>query len=138
MPASPPVAVAVEVVAAQPIEADAAALAPVRRGRDPEATPITYLVKVRLAAVPPATGFGWALYVRDFRIPKYWQYVAGIFFKIYDPQFFADHAGGALRFSADAGAHFIETGLTLSRPDVVPESVTAATELPTQREALER
>jgi hypothetical protein len=138
MPVSPPVAVAVEVVATQPVDADAAALAPVRRQSGPEAVPITYLVKVQLAAVPPATGSGWALYVEDFRIPKYWQYVAGIFFKIYDPQFFADHAGGALRFSADAGAHFIETDLTLTGPDVLPESVTADTELPTQRAMLER
>jgi hypothetical protein len=54
-----------------------------------------------------------------------------------DPQFLADHAGGALRFSADAGAHFIETGLTLDGPDVSQDTVARERELPTQREVLQ-
>lgn len=137
MAVPPPVAVAIEVVATQPVEADAAALDQVRRRTRDVATPVTYVVKVQLAAVPPATGSGWALYVGDFRIPKYWQYADGIFFKVFDPQFLTEHASGALRFSADAGAHFVETGLTLSSPDVSPDTLARDRELPTQREVLQ-
>lgn len=134
MTVSPPVAVAVEVAAAQPIEADAAAMAATERRRG-QASPAVYLVMVRLAAVPPATGSGWALYVGDLRIPKYWQYLVGIFFKIFDPSFFSEHAGKPLRFSADTGTTFAETGLTMPAAEVVSD---VRAELPTQQEVLAR
>ena len=137
MPVPPPVAVAVEVVATQPEASDAAALAAVRRraareraGReDPTAT---YVVKLRLETPVPATGAGWALFVGDFRIPKYWEYAAGIYFKVYDPGFLDDHADAPLRFSADAGRTFVETGLTLGRAVATRDRA----DLPTQREVL--
>jgi hypothetical protein len=136
MAVSAPVAVAIEVVATQPVEADDAALAHVRRQTGVVRMPVTYVVKVRLAAVLQATGSGWALYVDDFRIPKYWQYAVGIFFKIFDPRFFSEHEGGAVRFSADAGVSFVETGLTLSGADVSRDTADASSELPTQQEVL--
>jgi hypothetical protein len=72
-------------------------------------------VKVRLKSMPPVTARGWALYVNDLRIPKYWEYKGGIYFKVFDPQFFLDHQGERLRFSQD-GSDFVDTGLRLSRP----------------------
>jgi hypothetical protein len=136
MPVPPPVAVAVEVVATQPAAADARALAAVRR-RIAEQPPVTYLVTVRLEEVPPATGSGWALYIGDVRIPKYWEYPAGIYFKVYDPQFLIDRAGEPLRFSADNGVEFVETGLTLGMPDDLSRAdALRADELPTQRQVL--
>jgi hypothetical protein len=134
MALTPPQAIAVEVVTTQPTEADDALIArlspAVRRGLAPAA----YLVMIRLQTIPPATSSGWALYINDFRIPKYWQYRDGIFFKVYDPQFLEDHAGESLRFSAN-GSEFIETGLTLVAPDVVP-SPAEARDLPRQDDIL--
>jgi hypothetical protein len=117
VPPTPPHAVAVEVVATRPTDGDATTLARLSRAGDREIAPVAYLVKIHLEVVPPATSSGWALYVDDFRVPKYWEYRDGIYFKVYDPQFFVEHAGGALRFSAD-GTEFRETGLTLTGPDV--------------------
>jgi len=33
---------------------------------------VAYLVKIRFEELPPVTSHGWALYVSDQRIPKYW------------------------------------------------------------------
>ena len=116
MPRStPPKAVAVEVVAAQPTDADRAAIAHLS-ARDSKSLPqVTYLVKVRFATMPPETSQGWALYVKDFRIPKYWAYKDGVYFKVFDPQFFQDHQGQSLRFSQN-GTDFTDTRLKLAAP----------------------
>jgi hypothetical protein len=116
-PTPPPHAVGVEVVATRPTQADSAAIAHLSATSDATLAPITYLVMVRLDPIPPATSQGWALYVAEFRVPKYWQYRAGIYFKIFDPRFFDDHAGAALRFSHNR-TDYVDTGLVLDRPDV--------------------
>jgi hypothetical protein len=134
MPQTPPKAVAVEVVATQPTDADDAVMAGLSRAAGRDMAPIVYLVTVRLETIPAATSSGWALYVNHFRVPKYWQYKDGIYFKVYDPEFFADHAGEQLRFSPN-GTEFIETGLTLTAPDVVL-SPTDTDELPQQSDIL--
>jgi hypothetical protein len=116
MPApTTPKAVAVEVVATQPTEADRAALTHLSARGGKELPPVAYVVKVRLQSMPPVTSRGWALYVNDFRIPKYWEYREGIYFKIFDPQFFVDHQGERLRFSQD-GRDFVDTRVRLSPP----------------------
>lgn len=109
---APPKAVAVDVVAARPTRADKALVARLESDEDKSLPGLTYIVKVRLRAVPEPTSHGWALYVDDVRIPKYWEYQDGIYFKVFDPQFFADHTGGKLRFSED-GTRFTDTGLKL-------------------------
>ena len=133
---TPPKAVAVEVVAAQATEADSVMLA--QPGAD-AARPlpgVAYIVKVQLKTLPEATSQGWALYVDELRIPKYWAYRQGLYFKVFDPQFFADHGGGKLRFSQN-GTDFIDTGLKLAAPQA-PEkkSARAKAPLPTQDEVL--
>jgi hypothetical protein len=35
---------------------------------------VTYLVKIKVGDMPAVTSQGWALYVMDERIPKYWAY----------------------------------------------------------------
>jgi hypothetical protein len=108
----PPKAASVDVVATQPTDADSAAIAHLS-ARDRKSLPqVTYLVKIRLETIPEATGEGWALYVNDFRIPKYWAHKDGIYFKVFDPQFFQDHKGQRLRFSQN-GTDFTNTGLKL-------------------------
>lgn len=134
MPPTPPNAIAVDVLATQPTDADNTVIARLSEaGRD--VTPAAYLVRIELDTVPEPTSTGWALYIDDFRVPKYWEYKDGIYFKVYESQFFADHAGGTLRFSSD-GTTFIETGLTLSQPDVMASPSADSNDLPQQREIL--
>lgn len=137
MPAStPPQAVAVEVVAAQPTEADSALIAQLDAGPDKSLPAVAYIVKLKLKALPEPTSEGWALYVDDLRIPKYWAYSHGIYFKVFDPQFFKEHKGGALRFSQNH-TEFIETGLKLAVPAARDKkSARAAARLPSQDKVL--
>jgi hypothetical protein len=95
---------------------------------------VAYFVKVRLESIPPATSQGWALYVNDFRIPKYWEYKQGIYFKAFDSQFFEDHRGHKLRFSPN-GSDFIDTGIELAGPPPAAESKDAR-KLPLQADVL--
>lgn len=133
-PSMPPHVVGIEVVAAQPTEADSAAIAHLGAEARRPLPQVTYLVKVRLETIPPATSQGWALYVDDFRIPKYWEYKQGIYFKVFDSQFFDEHKGHKLRFSPN-GSDFIETGIELAGPPAAAESK-GAVRLPLQAEVL--
>jgi hypothetical protein len=94
-------------------------------------------VLVELKVIPPATSQGWALYVGDFRIPKYWQYKDGIYFKVFDPEFFVEHKGERLRFSQDE-THFIDTGLKLAAPAAVSRTSGKARALPQQEDVLKK
>jgi len=114
-PPQPPKITAVEVVAAQPTEAESAAIAHLSAESNRSLPQAVYVVKVRLKAKPPATSMGWALYVSDVLIPKYWEYPEGIYFTVIDPQFFADHKGKRLRFSQN-GVDFYDTGIRLAAP----------------------
>ena len=97
---------------------------------------VAYVVRIRLKALPEATSHGWALYVDKLRIPKYWTYRQGIYFKVFDPQFFIDHKGGKLRFSQN-GTSFTDTGLKLVAPKVPKKkSSRAAARLPLQDDLL--
>jgi hypothetical protein len=70
----PPKIAAVEVVAAQPTEADRAAIA--HKGvTEPKAV---YVVKVRLRP-SLRSSMAWALYVNDELVSKYWEYADGIY-----------------------------------------------------------
>jgi hypothetical protein len=69
-------------------------------------------VKVRLKGKPPVTSMAWALYVDDELVPKYWEYTGGIYFTVFNPQFFIRHEGKQLRFSQN-GIDFFDTGVAL-------------------------
>ena len=114
-PPAPPKITGVEVVAAQPTEADSAAIAHLSAQLNRSLPQVVYVVKVPLKTKPPATSMAWALYVNDVLIPKYWEYEKGIYFTVLDPQFFADHKGKRLRFSQD-GVNFHDTGMKLPAP----------------------
>ena len=114
-PPKPPKITAVEVIAAQPTEADSAAIAHLSAKSNRSLPQVVYVVKVPLKTKPPATSMAWALYVNDVLIPKYWEYEEGIYFTVLDPQFFADHKGKRLRFSQD-GVDFHDTGMKLPAP----------------------
>ena len=70
-PPAPPKITAVEVVAAQPTEADSAAIAQLSAETNRSLPQVAYVVKVRLKTKPPVTSMAWALYVNDMLIPKY-------------------------------------------------------------------
>ena len=114
-PPKPPKITGVEVIAAQPTEADSAAIAHLSAKSNRSLPQVVHVVKVRLQTKPPATSMAWALYVNDVLIPKYWEYDEGIYFTVLDPQFFADHKGKRLRFSQD-GVNFHDTGIKLPAP----------------------
>jgi hypothetical protein len=128
----PPNITAVEVVAAQPTEADRAAVAHMGI-KEPKAV---YVVKVRLKAKPPVTSMAWALYVGDELVSKYWEYTDGIYFTVLDPQFFVRQKGKQLRFSQN-GVDFFDTGKELIAP---ASSIAkgAAIRLPLQTDVLKR
>jgi hypothetical protein len=67
-------------------------------------------------------------------VPKYWEYKDGIYFKVYGQQFFRDHQGKRLRFSAN-GTDFIDTRLVLDQATVTALPTDAA-DLPRQEEVL--
>ncbi len=132
---SPPKAVAVEIVPTQPTAADTAAIAHLS-ARDSKSLPgVTYLVTVRLATVPQPTSHGWALYVNDFRIPKYWAYKGGIYFKVFDREFLEAHHGQPLRFSPN-GTDFIDTGVKLPLHPGAQSQAGRLTDLPLQDDVL--
>ena len=125
----PPRITAVEVVPAQPTEADRAAIAHMGV-KEPKAV---YVVKVRLQAKPPVTSMAWALYVGDERVSKYWEYKDGIYFVVFDPQFFVAHKGKRLRLSQN-DTDFFDTDAELAPATSVAES--NATKLPPQADVL--
>lgn len=136
-PSSPPKIAAVEVVPSQPTEADRSAIASMK-ARDAAPKPeVAFLVKIQFKEMPPVTSHGWALYVNDVRIPKYWAYKDGIYFKILDAEFLAEHDGHPLRFSPDNGTTFIETGKKLISPKgKALKAALSADPLPPQKDVL--
>lgn len=137
-PPAPPKITAVEVVAAQPTEADSAAIVQLSAETKKSLPQVAYVVKVRLKTKPPVTAMTWALYVNDVRIPKYWEYGDGIYFTVLDPQFFADHKGKRLRFSQN-GVDFFDTGMKLAAPTspaAASRSKSKAARLPRQADVL--
>jgi hypothetical protein len=137
-PPAPPKITAVEVVAAQPTEAEGAAIVQLSAETKKSLPQVAYVVKVRLKTKPPVTAMAWTLYVNDVRIPKYWEYGDGIYFTVLDPQFFADHKGKRLRFSQN-GVDFFGTGMKLAAPTApaaASRSKSKAARLPRQADVL--
>lgn len=134
---TPPKIVSVEVVPAKPTEGDSKTIALLNAQTGKALPQVTYVVKIRLESVPPATSRGWALYVNDFRIPKYSAYEDGIYFKVFDPEFFSDHKGQRLRFSQNE-SEFVDTGMKLPAPTSrTPKRKGEPSRLPLQSEILE-
>ncbi len=136
MASAVPKVVSVEVVAARPTETDSAMIAQLAADAERPISETAHIVKIRLEKVPPPTAHGWALYVGDTRIPKYWEYPGGIYFKVLDEEFLADHQRQKLRFSEN-GKDFIDTGVKLPGPGATRASrVADVRRLPLQSEVL--
>src|SRR5262245_44053297 len=115
MASTVPKVVSVEVVPARPTETDRSMIAKLSVEVNRSIPDTAFIIKIGLEEIPPPTAHGWALYVGDTRIPKYWQYSGGIYFKVLDEEFLADHQRQKLRFS-DNGVDFIDTGAKLPAP----------------------
>jgi hypothetical protein len=136
MPSAPPKVVSAAVVAAQPTDADTPMIARLSTELNRRLPATAFIVKIRLEEIPEPTGDGWALYVGDTRIPKYWEYPGGIYFKVLDQTFLADHEGEPLRFSHN-DKDFVNTGVNLPGPDVALSSARTGTRsLPLQSDVL--
>jgi hypothetical protein len=117
MPSAPPKIVSAAVVATQPTAADSPMIGRLSSELNRRLPAAAFIVKIRLEKVPEPTGDGWALYVGDTRIPKYWEYPGGIYFKVFDPAFLSEHQGERLRFSHN-DKDFVNTGVKLPGPGV--------------------
>lgn len=136
MASAAPKVVSAEVVAAQPTEGDKPMLAGLSAEVGRRLPPEAFIVKIRLEEIPEPTGSGWALYVGDTRIPKYWEYPGGIYFKVLDQAFLDEHRGEPLRFSLN-DQKFVNTGVKLPGP-AAPRAAAArrARRLPEQSAVL--
>src|SRR5262249_38305301 len=135
-PFTPRKVVAVEVVASQPTDSDRHVLAHLKARDNAPLADVAFLVKIQFEELPPVTSHGWGLYVSDERIPKYWAYKDGIYFKVFDPKFFVEHDRQPIRFSMN-GVDFIDTGKKLVGPK--PKALKAAADtskLPLQADVL--
>lgn len=130
-----PKVVSVEVVAARPTETDRTMIAQLASEAKRQMPEAAFIVKLRLERIPTPTGHGWALYVGDTRIPKYWEYPGGIYFKVLDEEFLADHQREPLRFSEN-GTDFIETGVKLPPSGTRAKRVADVRQLPLQSDVL--
>jgi hypothetical protein len=136
MPSAPPKVVSAEVVAAQPTEADTPMIARLSTELNRRLPATAFIVKIQLEKIPEPTGDGWALYVGETRIPKYWEYPGGIYFKVFDQTFLADHQGEPLRFSHN-DQDFVKTGVNLPEPEMARATARTATRsLPLQSDVL--
>lgn len=99
---------------------------------------VTYIVKINLSNKLPITSRGFSIYLDDYRISKYSEFPGGIYFKVYNPRFFEEHAGKKLLFST-AGMTLHDSGYQLpsgaenTRNSFVVDNLNA---LPTQEEVL--
>ena len=133
---TPPKIAAVDIIPAQPTEADRHAIAHLSGLDVKKLEDVAYLVKVQFEELPAVTSQGWALYLGDYRVPKYSAYKEGIYFKVFDPHFFTEHDGDPIRFSLD-GSNFIETKKKLVHPKAKLQKATRdAARLRTQEEVL--
>jgi hypothetical protein len=127
---TPPKIVAVEVVASQPTDSDRSVMAHLKARDNTLLEDVAYLVKIQFEEIPPVTSHGWALYVGNERVPKYWAYKGGIYFKVFDPNYFVEHDGQLIQFSTD-GVELIDSAKKLVRPKTnVMKAAAAKSKLP--------
>lgn len=107
-----PGVLSVEVIATQPTGADLRNIEYMRSAGHPQIENITYIIKLNLDSIPEVSSLGFRVYVGEFRVIKYFECPDGIYFKVYDPNFFSEHANQNIQFSID-DVTFQDSGQTL-------------------------
>lgn len=127
---------AVHVIATRPLAQDLPRMISTSPLEDTARTPV-YVVRIRLGGNLSTghSGGGFDLYVGDARISKFYGWPGGIYFKIYDREFFERHKDHTIRLSID-GQNFKDTGQVLEEPVLAPPSILEASPLPTQESVL--
>lgn len=133
-----PEVLSVEVIATQPTVADLRNIEYMRSAGHPQIENITYIVRLNLNSLPEISSLGFRVYVGEFRVLKYSECPSGIYFKVYDPDFFSEHANQDIRFSID-DVTFQDSGQTLPAVNDLSLLTLAEDEmnlLPTQKQVL--
>ena len=130
----------VEAISIQPEQADMKKLTYLRTHMKRSMDDAYTIVKLFLSEPLPMGAESPRLYVGDEEIMKYGGFAGGIYFKVYDPQFFEQHSGDAIYSSTD-GYTLLDTGHTLPLAPSSPTTEDVATvvqakSLPTKREML--
>ncbi|MBD2156725.1 hypothetical protein [Leptolyngbya sp. FACHB-16] len=102
----------IQIVAVQPELADAKRLDFLRANEDVSIGNHYYIVKVYLENRFAASPVLPHLYIGSEEIPMYTGFKSGLYFKVYNPKFFDEHAGESFCFSLD-GQTFLDTGVKL-------------------------
>jgi hypothetical protein len=145
MPASEfPTVATVEVIPTQPKPADLKNIEHIAATEGVSLDQVAYVVKITFESMPPVSSQGIELYLDDYRVRKYWGFQGGIYFKVYNPRFFAKHGGKQIRFCL-AGEQCQDTGFRLPRTEgrrsarAVPKkeaAIRTSISLPSQEEVL--
>ena len=128
----------VEVVATQPTAVDLRNLNNLRSTAESQIDNVAYIVKLDLDNLPATSSLGFNIYVGEFRIRKYSGCRGGIYFKVYNSQFFSEYGGQSIRFSID-GITFQDSGQRLPEVNEMPSSRLADRDfssLPSQEEVI--
>lgn len=136
-----PAVTSVEVVATRAEPADRKRIEYIETKEGASIGRVCYVVKIAFDEMPPISSQGFDLYLDDYHVPRYWSFPAGIYFKVYNPRFFAKHGGAEIRLTV-AGGESVGSGVRL--PVETPESAARtaaryarpASRLPTQAEVL--
>jgi hypothetical protein len=136
-----PTIAAVDVIASRPKPADLRNIEHIATTEGISLEAVAYVVKITLSRATPVTSHGFELYLGEYRVRKYWAFPRGVYFKVFNPRFFAKHGGEQIRFGL--AGRFEETGFRLprlpDRPPVrrgQPKEAAAPGRLPSQEDVL--
>ena len=138
-----PVVASVEVIPTRAKPADVKSIKYIQSQENISLEEVAYVVKITLEKMPPISSQGFELYLDNYRVRKYWAFRSGIYFKVYNPRFFAKHGGKQLRFSL-VEQQFYDTGFRLpgaenqitARSAFLTDAAESAAGLPAQEDIL--
>jgi hypothetical protein len=134
----------VKVVAVEPEQSDVSRLEHLRNEVEPKLENVIFLVKIYMSGIP-ISGTGMSLFIGDEKIPKYWPFNGGVYFIIYEPEFFVKHKHSFIGFSLDGDITVKKSVSQIPEPQYAPAAKTFSllamnaashSTLPTKRAAL--
>lgn len=137
----------IQVVAAQPNTLDARNIEFLQNSQGASLDGAAYIVKIYLDKALPVMAQSFDLYVDERLIRKYSIFSQGIYFKVYDPNFFSNHGGKKVELrlnddvlpenvSSSTGSAPILPNRAENSPTTLRFTVKSIQNLPTQEEVL--